>query len=1239
MITKGIPTSTFGERALEIQPPLTTGADAADREAQGWARRTRYFAGRSVTDLALKGGQRHYGGHLATAGQKLAPGVVVGLEAMAEGPRNAPILHIAPGIGLCVSGEDVRVPEAVALDALSLMVIANEVPDDDAEDDEASLPTLEATLGQLRGAAFVILLRPVEIEVTENVDPDDPCELDPGDISFRDELLVDGCRVVLYRLDSLPDPSVRWRNELAYMVFDAEAALGTGEVHPWEPFGVPIGVLAFPPDGGPPFVDIHAVARAGGSPAEQLRLLDGPGTPRLWQARLEQMTTELRESDIDALQVAGLDSQFRWLPPVGLLPPGTVAVRGDHGEPDYPLPAPSLFPEDYVVEVVPVELEAVDEYLHAGAFQAPLDTEAQEQVQILVPVPQQHFDPDLLVVEDETPDEFRETIEMLLLRLNHRLGRRYLVRVYDTSLTRHLDSRVQQYPDEPRAVDGEVDGFFPPDEVLPEVDVPPPEEPYGHDLDDRMYALIQRVADTVGVEENPARNPLAIMLYGIADGVTVPAMNIAPLSYPLNITRAALPTFFVNSRFRGKGFVGFAKGLTERLVEAAERLDLAFAGVEAELHQLRSYVSDEGASDHMASSPVVSAITSHSLAPAPPIQLRAFRSFMLDRLNQVATITEVDPSVTIPTRRIPTGERKVQPSLLFGRNLVDRMRASVAATAAENARHAKISALRSLLYINDRLALSLDGIEFPVLREAALEAPLGPGEFISISTIRTELARAETDWPHDDVETWPGGGAADSEATFFAQSVRSLEELIAALRIAEARLTAYEAGLEVLRDELQSLRQLRQRIRERLDALQDEIQEVRHDVRVARALEREEVVRATRLNRLREQVIEEHVPFLLFRRPRTVDAVQSPPTLQVSSSQASDVVPECLDADFEAPEQLRAMIDLVRDAPLKWLKIGPAVVRRVNRIAALRQAAEVAWHRSRNPEPFGYRPFDGASFETPAGLRMRGLFSAHRSAFQNIRLAAGGWLSGSAYLSYPWHQLATLVEGNATVNDFLLSPHGRQDAAQRLTEELTNIFRVAACLYEHFGQVLPSLRLRWVQQVSEEDEDPLDLDDLSKLPGWEDVDRVDRRDIQTLVDWLFDRFRTEEDGALQFVRDIIRVTLLLSGHAPVRQVIEATVVETRPVQAGGRVSVALDPERVRVGMHVQLYASEVRTRVIARGIIDDLASGVAAVRVVTTDGNKAVSPTRAEISEPSQSPRIEMRDGSSFHLGVAATLS
>src|SRR5690606_25172752 len=143
------------------------------------------------------------------------------------------------------------------------------------------------------------------------------------------------------------------------------------------------------------------------------------------------------------------------------------------------------------------------------------------------------------------------------------------------------------------------------------------------------------------------------------------------------------------------------------------------------------------------------------------------------------------------------------------------------------------------------------------------DPPLEPGEPVTLEIVRREIDRwlKLGQWPHE----FDGDDAVQyvSEADFFGNAVRRLEEMVAVLRVAEARLTAYEAVLDIMRDEIDALRIIETAIAGRLAELQDEIEELRHDVRVARALEREEMVRAVRLNQRRAQVIAEHVPFVV----------------------------------------------------------------------------------------------------------------------------------------------------------------------------------------------------------------------------------------------------------------------------------------------------------------------------------------------------------------------------------------
>lgn len=1233
-ITKTITDPALGERALAVYPPIGPGGDTADFDAQGWGRRTRYVAGRSVTDRALQADQRHSEGHIPTAGQRLAPGVVVGLEVSVGGTRAEPTLHIAPGVGVCLNGEDVRVAHPVEIPAGLVWVVA-ESPGDPPQ----RLSTLlEAELGLAR--ALVVQLRPVVVERTGVDDPDDPCEIDPEAIAFTDEQLVDGCRVRLYPapLSPIPD-SATFRNEVAYALFELEAEDGV-EGLAWYGGGLPVALLGFPPGAeSTPYVDIHAVARRGGHANPRQARVHATGTRALWQARFEQFIAELADSEVEALTTNGLGSQFRWLPPVGMLPPGTIDVRGDIGEPDFPLPQPSILPETFVVEFVPVEIETLDDYLQASAPLAAFDSQDQEQVQILVPVPQHHYDPDLLIVEDETPDEFRDAIERFLLVLNHRLGRRLFVRAASRHVERALYGEARESPPEPTAVAGEVAAFFPADAVLTTagIAVPPPETSVGAEVTPRLVELLTNMHNAVGgpVNESPI-NPLSAVLAAVAQHYGAPAPQQQELEQD---TAEELAKLFIEYRFGGKGLVGFANFCVRQLVLASERITLAFERMHAELHRIREYVSGTQAANQLASSPVISAVAVRDPSAQSPLKLTAFASVLREDIGvQMPGPEKVRAQV--PTQGIATGGRPIASSILFSGNLLQRLESSPPSfDASANADRATREALRAVIYIHDELGLSLDGILFPerLFNRQNTQPPLEPGAPITIRTVREEIKRwlNSGTWGHEfDDESDP-----TTEADFFGNAVRRLEEMVAVLRIAEARLTAFEAAVDLIRDERAVLGTVESAIAGRLDELHDEIEELRHDVRVARALEREEMVRAVRVNRLRAQVIAEHVPFLVFRRPRSVEALRVPPSVPLATTADPDIVPDCLDDELVPPEQLSAMVVLVRELAINRLKIGPSVVEHFDRHRQLLALADHVQSAALTSLLGGYDPFPAGLFADPIGLALRARYHAHRLANERLRQARGQRISTTPYRSHSWSRLQALVQDTATVGDVLNAPYGDPRWSQPLAKELDDISRVAACLLERFKAVSPLVRLAWVREVSEEDEVVPRLDDLSVLPDWEAVDRIARRDLQSLIDWLFGRFDPAHDDGLAYVSDLVRVALLLSSHAPVQQVLDAVVLAPQPVSSGGIVRLQIEPDRVRIGMHVELFADAARKIVVGAGVIDDLAEGVVAVKLVSTTDSGVVRPTHALVSDPTTGPKVKLAGGQQVAIGMASKLS
>ena len=87
--------------------------------------------------------------------------------------------------------------------------------------------------------------------------------------AFEDWRTADGTRLLWFvwlgerhGLPAVADGELR--NALAWTVFQAEDALGTGETLPWEDWGVPIALVALNVDRIPQWFDRASVVRAGG---------------------------------------------------------------------------------------------------------------------------------------------------------------------------------------------------------------------------------------------------------------------------------------------------------------------------------------------------------------------------------------------------------------------------------------------------------------------------------------------------------------------------------------------------------------------------------------------------------------------------------------------------------------------------------------------------------------------------------------------------------------------------------------------------------------------------------------------------------------------------------------------------------------------------------------------------------------------------------------------------------------
>ncbi len=310
-----------GEHLNGVAPVMRPETDAS------WRRHLNFWTGRALTADALEIEQEHRAAHLAWRGRLVTPGIVNGLEIAVEsaaaGKQAAKtfarhFLHVFPGHGIAVTGEDVVVPRPmrVPLDDIPVSYVRfGEGPALPAPGNNAGKRQPWFASFKLGGLSFrlhrfdkdyvpwaaVLVLRPVELDVIAGVNPLDPCEYDPSREAFSDRRRVDAAQLLLcalpprWRRHELlrgleADP--KWRNRLAHILFEEEANQSPRqhlrflaaqpandrwdttpapvELSPWELLGVPLGLVGFEqinPGGAAAFeifLDRAAVVRPGG---------------------------------------------------------------------------------------------------------------------------------------------------------------------------------------------------------------------------------------------------------------------------------------------------------------------------------------------------------------------------------------------------------------------------------------------------------------------------------------------------------------------------------------------------------------------------------------------------------------------------------------------------------------------------------------------------------------------------------------------------------------------------------------------------------------------------------------------------------------------------------------------------------------------------------------------------------------------------------------------------------------
>ncbi|NNE64060.1 MAG: hypothetical protein HKN34_08255, partial [Gammaproteobacteria bacterium] len=453
--------------------------------------------------------------------------------------------------------------------------------------------------------------------------------------------------------------------------------------------------------------------------------------------------------------------------------------------------------------------------------------------------------------------------------------------------------------------------------------------------------------------------------------------------------------------------------------------------------------------------------------------------------------------------------------------------------------------------------LSMDGITVPGLKAEGSEENLPFGSITSEVLAGIISGKDEP-------------GVKDNEASRFNDSVLNLERSTALLRLVEGRIKTYRIMIDRCNKTLAELFAIRKRMDLRLKVIEDELAESRHDVSVSRALKAEEQERIAAINARRTAILDEHVPFLVYRRPRLSDVLLDAPLHDLHPDLSDAPLPICDIDEDETPEEISAMLDVVREAPLKWFKLSSKVIRRINRLpdlrtllkgARLRANTKTSKHRLLN------KRYDGLN-KLALGINNTLLASHNLISLQRKQTAL---IDLAKFDRFGWEESRKRATEVISLGDVIDGNHGRMGASKLAAAELEQISQVSVCLYLQFAQTLPSIRLDWAERLSQYDA-PFNLRNLYSLPRWGEIDYIERNEMQRLVDWLYGRINAVYSDASDMINDLVRICILLASHAPVNKIISGLVPEPTMVRTGSKINIVADLTRVRIGMNIAMVA-------------------------------------------------------------------
>jgi hypothetical protein len=446
----------------------------------------------------------------------------------------------------------------------------------------------------------------------------------------------------------------------------------------------------------------------------------------------------------------------------------------------------------------------------------------------------------------------------------------------------------------------------------------------------------------------------------------------------------------------------------------------------------------------------------------------------------------------------------------------------------------------------------------------------------------------------------PRRGANDAdEAAHFSDSTDLSDHVVALMRQMEGRVKLYRDAISVCLSVLNGLNKDAAALRAHINVVVAHLAEARHDVGVAKALLAEETDRIHSINERRVRVLAEQVRFLAFVRPRERDNLLSAPRRDLNPGLLEAPVPACLKAHDDIPDDLQDMLRVVRDAPAHWFVTVPRLIDKLDRPELLIKTLQSAQLRSQAKSLLSVTAV--AATQSKVGNAIHRV-AVQQTALLSTRVEAMQRLNLASLASATWQSVRVQATQLISFGDLIDGAHGRNQLAREAAAEFDRIAHIAACLHAEFSGVLPSIRLDWAETLSEYDAAP-NLRNLGSLARWSEIGYIDRRQMQSYVDYLFAQLEPRQPQGEALMNDVVRMCLLLASHAPVDRIIAGRLKQpVTDVRPGVRLPLTVfDASRLRVGMQALMIRGG---NVVARATVEDIGNAEVSARVIHTSATQ-----------------------------------